>query len=99
MNYSTFIVKIIKKPVQSLFKNDISLTEFIVQFPQTRNKNCIDTFHVTVWGNLFSDILKYYQNNDYIFIEGYISLCKKDHNRKQIRITAFKIYPFFLDRI
>jgi len=95
MNYSIFIVKIIKKPVQSLFKNDISSTEFIVQFPQTRSKNYMDTFQVRVWGNLSSDVIKYYQNNDYILIEGYISLSRKDQNRKQVRLTAFKIYPFF----
>ena len=95
MNYTIFIVKIIKKPVQNLFKNNISSTEFIAQFPQIRNKNCINTFQVTVWGNLSSNIVKYYQDNDYLIIEGYISLYRKDQNRKQIRITAFKIYPFF----
>ena len=74
MNYSTFIVKIVRKPVQSFFKNNISLTELVVQFPQIRNKNCIDVCHLNVWGNLAHDVIKYYQINDYIVVEGYISV-------------------------
>ena len=96
MNYSTFVVKIIKKPVQSFFKNNISLTELVVQFPQVRNKNCIDTFNLTVWGNLSYDIVKYYQNNDCILIEGYVSLRQDNENNRKIEVSAFKIYPFFL---
>lgn len=101
MNYSTFIVKIVKKPVQSFFKNNISLTELIVQFPQVRSKNYIDTFHVNVWGNLSHDVIKYYQINDYIVIEGYISFrtTNQKKNNKQIEISAFKIYPLILKNI
>jgi hypothetical protein len=95
MNYSTFIVKIIEKPVQSFFKNNISLTELVVQFPQVRNKNYLDIFHLNVWGNLSHDVMKYYQVNDYIVVEGYISFRKANHNQKikQIEMSAFKIYP------
>jgi len=101
MNYSTFIVKIIKKPVQSFFKNNISLTELVVQFPQIRNKNCKNTFQVSVWGNLSYDIIKYYQQNDYLVIEGYISLRNKNENKnnKEIEISVFKIYPLLVKNI
>jgi len=95
MNYSTFIVKIIKKPVQSFFKNNISLTELVVQFPQVRNKNYVDICRLNVWGNLSHDIMKYYKVNDYIVVEGYISFRNSNPEKKirQIEISAFKVYP------
>ena len=99
MNYSTFIVKIIKKPVQSFFKNNISLTEFVGQFPQVRTKNSINTIRLTVWGNLSYDVMKYYQLNDYVVVEGYLSSRTNSRNNKQIEISVFKIYPFLLNSI
>ena len=98
MNYSTFIVKIIKTPVQSFFKNNIALTELVVQLPQVRNKNCVDTCRLTVWGNLSYDVMKYYKINDSIIIEGYISVRNNSTQKnKQLEITVFKIYPFLLN--
>ena len=99
MNYSTFIVKIIKKPVQSFFKNNISLTEFVGQFPQVRTKNSRNTIRLTVWGNLSYDVLKYYKLNDYVVIEGYVSSRTNSRNNKQSEISVFKIYPFLLNSI
>ena len=99
MNYSTFIVKIIKKPVQSFFKNNISLTELVGQFPQVRTKNSINTIRLTVWGNLSYDVMKYYQLNDYVVVEGYLSSRTNSRNNKQSEISVFKIYPFLLNSI
>ena len=76
MNYSTFIVKIIKKPVQSFFKSDISLTEFVGQFPQVRTKNSINTIRLTVWGNLSYDVMKYYYDNIMNLIRPYNQVVK-----------------------
>ena len=38
MNYSTFIVKILKQPKTILFKQNYLVTEVLVQFPQIRLK-------------------------------------------------------------
>jgi len=38
MNYSVFVVKIIKNPEQSFFKDGTSVTEFPVQLSQIRKK-------------------------------------------------------------
>jgi len=38
MNYASFIVKIIEKPQQSFFENEISVAEVIVKLCQIRNK-------------------------------------------------------------
>lgn len=94
MNYSNFIVKIIQKPKQSFLKNNISLTELFVQFPSVRTRNYKDTFAISIWGNLGDDIMKYYEVNDHILIEGFISIRKENvNNKQQIEVSVYKIYP------
>lgn len=94
MNYSNFIVRILRRPKQSLFKKNILLTELNVQFPSLRNSNHLNIIDLLIWGNLGKDIIKYYQTNDYILVEGFISLHKeKFTNNKQIKVSVFKIYP------
>ena len=47
-----------------------------------------------IWGNLGQDVIKYYKINDYLLIEGFISLRKKRFdNNQQIKISVTKIYP------
>ena len=101
MNYNFFLVKIISKPEQSFFKEDKALTEVMVKYiPISKKSNCIDTFNLSIWGTLSYDIVKYYNINDYILVEGFISI--RDNNfknktfarDKQIDLSVFKIYPF-----
>ncbi|KYK21337.1 hypothetical protein AYK24_09300 [Thermoplasmatales archaeon SG8-52-4] len=106
MNYASFIVKIIGKPEQSFFENDISVTEVLVKLCQIRNKKLEITLRLSLWGNLAYDtIQQYYQINAYIIVEGYISLRENisDSYRipidKQVEISVFKIYPFLLNNI
>ena len=97
------IVKILEIPKQNKVLNDILITEFRVQFPQVR-KNKTDIISLTLWGNLAHDIIQYYRVNDYIIIEGYLSVrnSKNQINRfdqkepKKIHITVLKVYPFIL---
>jgi len=96
MNYSNFIVKVLKKPKQRFLKKNILLTELHVQFPSTRkkNKNNLNKMDLLIWGNLGEDIIKYYKINDYILIEGFISLHKrKINNNQEIKVSVSKIYP------
>jgi len=94
MNYSNFIVKMLKKPKQRFLKNNILLTELHVQFPSTRRKNNLNKMDLLIWGNLGEDITKYYKINDYILIEGFISIRKKKiDNNQEITISVSKIYP------
>ena len=100
MNYSNFIVKILKRPKQSLVKKNILLTKLHVQFPSIRNKTDLNTIYLFIWGDLGNDIMKYYKVNDYILIEGFISLNReKLTNNQQIKISVFKIYPLNRDNI
>jgi len=98
-NYIGSIVKILENPTQIFLDDNISFTKFRVQLPQIRNKRIIN---LVFWGNLASDVANYYKINDYIIIEGYISLRnKKDSDlmkqvSKKVEITVLKVYPFLL---
>ena len=98
-NYIGGLVKVLETPKQKILNNNIFVTRFRVQFPQVR-KNCI--VNLTFWGNLARDVATYYKINDYILIEGYLSLSDKQtpnitsQKQKKIEITVLKIYPFLL---
>ena len=105
MNYISLIVKLIGKPEQSFFDDNISVTEVMAKFSQVQKNRPDVTIKLSVWGNLAYDIVQYYQINDYIIIEGYTSLAQnngnsmKFSNEKQLEISVFKIYPFLLSNI
>jgi cytochrome c oxidase subunit IV len=104
MNYVNFIVKIIGKPEQSFFKDDICITEVIVKVSQNKKTQHEIPFRLSIWGNLGYDVMQYYQINDYIIIEGYLSLRENifDNSRlkkKQLEVSVFKIYPFLLKNV
>jgi single-stranded DNA-binding protein len=102
MNYVLFTVKVIKNSGQSFFSDGTSLTELTVQLPQVRKNNSKVILQVSIWGKLSYDVAKYYQPDDYIIIEGYISIRNIDIGRvvnslnKQVEISVFKLYPLFL---
>ena len=98
-NHIGAIVKILESPKNTTIKDKISITKFRAQLPQIRQTRVVD---IVVWGNLANDIAKYYNINDYILIEGYLSLHKISQpksNRKilkRARLTVLKAYPFLL---
>ena len=98
-NYVGSIVKILEKPRQTIVKDKIATTEFRVQLPQVRNSRVIN---LVFWGKLARDVASYYQVNDYIMVEGYLSLRTKltnnlkKQNSKKVQITVSKVYPFLL---
>jgi len=104
MNYCTFIVKILKKPEKSYFENDVCVSKLPVKFYQFKNlSDQYQCLNLSFWGNLANDIVEYYQVNDYVIIEGYIHLNKKNNKTnlnaidKLIEISVFKIYPYLLN--
>jgi hypothetical protein len=98
-NYIGGMVRILEVPKQKTINKNVSVVKIRVQFPQIRNVRIIN---LIFWGNLTRDILNYYKANDYILIEGYLSLPKKQtpdlilENLKKVEITVIKIYPFLL---
>ena len=98
-SYISSIVKILETPNKKSFKNTISVTTFRAQLPQIRNTRIVN---LIFWGNLANTVGNYYQVNDYIMIEGYLSLntkfflnpVKSNFKNKKVEITVLKIYPF-----
>ena len=94
-NYISSVVKILEKPVQKVISDKIVRTDFRVQLAQVRNTQIA---HLVFWGNLARDIMNNYQVNDYIMIEGYLSLPNKTNKElgkgqlKKAQITVLKVY-------
>lgn len=95
INYVGSVVKILEKPVETVISDKIIRTDFRVQLVQVRN---IQIAHLVFWGNLDSDIINNYEINDYIMIEGYLSLPTKTNVKslkrqlKKAQITVLKVY-------
>ena len=95
INYVGTMVKVLEKPVQTIINDKIVKTDFRVQLVQIRN---IQIAHLFFWGNLARDIINKYQVNDYIMIEGYVSLRNQTNNQltkrplKNAQITVLKVY-------
>jgi single-stranded DNA-binding protein len=103
INYLGGIVRILETPKIQLNENEIPSTKFRVQFPQVRKKSPSSIITIVIWGYLANDVTKYYRINDYILIEGYVSL-RKSVNQKDIKkkskylqINLRKIFPLFLN--
>ena len=94
INYAISMVKILEKPRQKVLKGNILVTKFRAQLPQIRNNRIIN---LVFWGNLAHDVESYYQVNDYIMIEGYLSSIRKPKNNlvqnsQKLYITVIKLY-------
>jgi single-stranded DNA-binding protein len=93
------VVKVLEKPKQKTINNNTYITRFRVQFPQVRKNSLV---YLTFWGNLARDVAKYYKINDYLLIEGYLSVNSKQTLNfprklsKTIEIKVLKVYPFLL---
>jgi len=96
-NYIGSIVKILEKPIQRVINGKIIRTDVRVQLAQVRN---IQIVSLVFWGNLGQDMINNCQLsvNDYVMVEGYISLPDKTKTRiakrsiKKAQITVLKAY-------
>jgi len=100
-NYFSGIVKILDNPVQTFIKNQILKTTCQVELPQIRQNKAIS---LVFWGNLAQEVKNYYQINDYVLIEGYVSLKENksnllSSNSKKLTITVLKVSPFLLNSL
>jgi hypothetical protein len=98
-NYFSGIVKVLENPRQTFFTDKIPVTTFRVEIPQIRNNKIIS---LVFWSSLAHEVKTYYQINDYILIEGYLSIRTKKginlttKNFKKVTVTVLKVYPFLL---
>jgi len=83
---------------------ELQLRSFRFNFHRFEKNNIEIILQVSAWGKLGYDIMDYYKINDYIIIEGYISLRTSNYDdfssllNKQVEISVFKIYPLFLKK-
>ena len=104
MNYSTFIIKLIEDPEQSSFENNIIVTEVVAQFA-TKYKKTIpnkNTLRISAWGDLSDNLMKHFRKNDFLVVEGIISLrdnyyfnTTQQGQKKIVEITITSLYPYF----
>ena len=101
-NYFCSIVKILENPIQIRINNTISITTFRVELFQVRNNYLNQILFLVFLGKKGDKIKKYYKTNDYIFVEGQLSIKEKKSNIsnmlsrttiKQILVYVLKIYP------
>lgn len=90
MNHAIFVIKVCKNPVHSVHCEQ-KIIEIEVQFPTPRQKNYKNKFKLILWGNHKDDFLKYYKIQDYLLVEGIITI----NTDNDIKITVKRIYPFF----
>ena len=91
------IAKILGEPKQKILDDNISLTKYIAQLEQFN-----DGFvtNLIFWNDIVYDTIEQYQLEDYIFIEGQISLPENntdiDTNEfKKVDLTISKAYLLY----
>ena len=106
MNYSTFIVKLLENPQQSSFENNIRVTEVVAEFSTKYKKSnpSRNTVRVSAWGDLSDNLINHFQKNDFLVIEGILSLRDnyyynnaQQSSKKIVEITVANFYPYFLN--
>ena len=99
MNYTSFIIKIISKPQYTFCDQKIPLTEALGKFYQFSD-NPYTICKLSFWGQPAYEILKYYKTNDYVLVQGYISLKQFQFEKfditTEIEISIFEVSPFNL---
>lgn len=91
MNYCCFIVRVIKNPIQTYYKQNISATEIIAEFRFRKKLLQIKPLKISFWSNNnnINSILKFCKINNYIIVYGKIFTNKN----KQIEMSVTKIIP------
>ena len=98
-NFVSTIVKILESPRELSLDKKTFIIKCRAQFPQGDRNQIID---LVFWGSLGKDFKTYYKRNDYILIEGYLSvqinktLDLTNPKSERIKVTVLKIYPFLL---
>lgn len=100
MNYIQSVVKILESPKYKKINKDNHIIEFRAQLPTIKGGSQI--IKLVFKNKLAYDVINYYEKNDYIMVEGYLSIRIKTllnsskQNLKKAEIIVLKVYPFLL---
>lgn len=103
LNYFNGVVRILEVPREKILNDKFNILKCRVQLPQTKSIRIVT---LNVWSRLAKDLLKSYAVDDYILIEGYLSLKVPSKKRlspktskilKKVEINSVKIYPYVLN--
>ena len=91
MNLINGIIQILEITDIIFNDNNIPMVTFRTRLPYIQNKlDSVIIVKSMIWGNLAQDFVDYYRLNDYLLIEGYISIALD----KDIQLNITKLYPF-----
>ena len=103
-SYFFGVVKILEKPQKKIFNDKIIILRIRALVPQLRKTKSSKIVLLTFWKSLTSDTKNYYQINQYMLIEGYVSVNFKKSltsippTSKKVTITVLKEAPFSLTK-
>ena len=95
MNHAIFVVKAIGEPVHLVYKGYETI-EIKVQFPVLRQKDYMGGLTLLLWGDYRNDFLKYYKVQDYLIIEGAVTLKGYENGENETKVIVKRLYPFLL---
>nr|QWK43758.1 hypothetical protein [Desmarestia aculeata] len=95
MNHAIFVVKVIKNPVHLIY-NDDQIIEIKVQFSVPQSNTSKNELTLVLWGEYRDNFLKYYKVQDYLIIEGIITLKGYKDEGNEVRVIVKRLYPFLL---
>ena len=93
-NYIIGIAKVLEEPEFKILDDDIYLTTVIVELEE------YDNISLNFWGNLAIEVLEQFQIDDFILIEGYISLQEIEISidysiSEKVILTVLEIYLIY----
>lgn len=100
LNYFNGVVRILEIPEEKILNDKFSIIRCRVQLSQTRGKRAV---MLNAWTKFTKDTLKNYTTNDYLLVEGYLSLKTSSKKRlsykifKKVHVNAIRIYPYVLN--
>ena len=93
MNHTILIVKVNEDPIHLIYCNQ-EIIKIDVQFPNLKKKNSNNKIRLILWGEHKNDFLRYYRIQDYLLIEGIITV---NDSKNYIEVNVKKLYPFFVE--
>nr|YP_009455876.1 hypothetical protein [Dictyopteris divaricata]YP_010205381.1 hypothetical protein LK366_pgp010 [Grateloupia livida]AQZ25092.1 hypothetical protein [Dictyopteris divaricata]UAV85950.1 hypothetical protein [Grateloupia livida] len=96
MNHGIFLVKVMEKPINLSYGENLVL-KILVKFAKPRKKNVKNEIYLILWGGFREDFINFYKIKDYLLIEGIITSKVYKESQEEINLIAKRVYPFLLD--